>query len=187
MDIEIAPGHVVSYVEGFYAGAEADDLLRALLTLDMTNEEVRLYGSTWQCRRKTLPVGIDYVYNPSAKPAIEWTPLMRDIRERVETAVGRVDGGLVQLYPDGQAAIGWHSDKHTPEVIASLSFGAERDFAFGTGPSRHCKEVRRLRLAHGSLLVIPGVTNGAFKHRLLTTARVRAPRVNVTLRRFPDI
>ena len=96
-----------------------------------------------------------------------------------------LDGGLVQVYPTGEVGIGWHEDKGNPEIIASLSLGAERDLAFGVGPVSKCVEVYRMRLAHGSLLLIPSNTNLAVKHRVPPTKLVKEPRVNVTLRRFP--
>ncbi|MBZ5559501.1 MAG: alpha-ketoglutarate-dependent dioxygenase AlkB [Acidobacteriia bacterium] len=184
MEIEIAPGFSVTYIEGFYEPREADDLFHALVGLEMTHEEVRMRGRLYRCRRKTLPVGVDYNYNPASKSASEWTPLMLDIKTRVESVAGPLDGGLVQLYPDGNAGIGWHEDKHKPEVVASLSLGAERDFVFGVGPTNKCTEVWRRRLTHGSLILVPSQTNEAFKHRLPPTKRVNQPRVNVTLRRF---
>jgi len=93
----------------------------------------------------------------------------------------------VQLYPDGKVGIGWHSDAGKPEVIASLSLGAEREFAFGLGTASKCVEVWRMRLAHGSLLLIPAKTNEALKHGLPQSRLVKEPRVNVTLRRFPPL
>lgn len=185
MNIEIAPGCTVDYIERFYTAGEADDLLGALLGVDMTPEIVRLYGKTHQTKRRSVQYGVDYVYNPEAKRSEEWTPLILSIRERIESVAGRLDGGLVQVYPDGEAGIGWHEDKGNPEIIASLSLGAEREFAFGTGTTTSCVEVTRMRLAHGSLLLIPANTNSSLKHRLPPTKRVKEPRVNVTLRRFP--
>lgn len=89
------------------------------------------------------------------KEPTDWTPLLRSIRERVQAAAGPFESALLFKYPDGMAGLGWHSDKGHPELIASRSLGAERDFAFGIGPVKRCREVRRLRLAHGSLLLIP--------------------------------
>lgn len=185
MKIEIAPGCTVDYIERFYTPREAEDLLCALLGVDMTPEIVRLYGKTHQTRRRSAQYGVDYIYNSEAKRSEEWTPLMLSIRERMESVAGRLDGGLVQVYPDGEAGIGWHEDKGKPDIIASLSLGAEREFAFGTGTTTRCAEVWRIRLAHGSLLLIPTNTNSSLKHRLPPTKRVKEPRVNVTLRRFP--
>jgi alkylated DNA repair dioxygenase AlkB len=182
--LEIALNQWVDYVEGFYATDEADELLRALLTENMTPEIVRLYGKDTVTKRLSQQYGADYFYNAKSKPSKQWTPLMAGVRERMESIAGSLDGGLVQVYPDGDAGIGWHEDKGKPEVIASLSLGAEREFAFGVGPVGKCQEVWRLRLRHGSLLLIPSTTNEAFKHRLPPAKRIKDPRVNVTLRRF---
>ena len=67
----------------------------------------------------------------------------------------------------------------------SWSLGAEREFSFGLEQATKCEEVWRTRLAHGSLLLIPGTTNEAIKHRLPPARRINEPRVNITLRRFP--
>jgi alkylated DNA repair dioxygenase AlkB len=110
---------------------------------------------------------------------------MLEIKARMEVLTGPLDGGLLWIYPDGEAGLGWHEDKGNPEVIASLSLGAERIIAFGIGPVVGCREVFRMRLAHGSLLLIPAATNEATKHRVPPERRVKEPRVNITLRRFP--
>ena len=185
MTIEITPGYTLEYTEAFYETQEADDLLRSLLAVAMTPEIVRMYGRDTVTKRRSAQFGTDYDYNPMSKKAQPWTPLMSGIRGRMESIAGPLDGGLVQVYPDGEAGIGWHEDKGKPEVIASLSLGAEREFCIGEGPAARCVEVWRMQLAHGSLLLIPASTNEAFKHRVPPTKKVKEPRVNVTLRRFP--
>lgn len=185
IQIEVAPGLHVSYIRGFFEWREADRLLEALLATDMAPEVVRMFGADAVTKRRSAQYGVDYAYNATAKKPAPWTPLMQGIRTRVEQAAGPLDGALIQLYPDGDAGIGWHRDKGKPEVIASLSLGVEREFAFGIGPARNCEEIWRMPLHHGSLLLIPSATNDALKHRLPTARRVKAPRVNVTLRRFP--
>ena len=185
MRIEVALGQTVEYIEAFYSKEEADDILRALLAVDMTPEVIRMYGRDTITKRRSAQYGMDYDYNPTAKKSQEWTPLMLSIRERMESIAGPLDGGLVQVYPTGEVGIGWHEDKGNPEIIASLSLGAERDLAFGVGPVSKCVEVYRMRLAHGSLLLIPSNTNLAVKHRVPPTKLVKESRVNVTLRRFP--
>lgn len=185
IEIEVAPGLQVSYIRDFFEWRDADGLLEALLATDMAPEVVRMFGADTVTRRRSAQYGVEYTYNASAKKPAPWTPLMQGIRTRAEQVAGRLDGALIQLYPDGDAGIGWHRDKGKPEIIASLSFGAEREFAFGIGPARNCEEIWRMPLHHGSLLLIPSATNDALKHRLPTARRVKAPRVNVTLRQFP--
>ena len=184
VSLKIAPGYSIIYVPGFFEPREANELLRSLLALDMSPEVIRMYGRDTVTKRRSEQYGAEYSYNPAAKRSKEWSPLMLAIRRRVECVAGRLDGGLVQVYPDGAAGIGWHRDKGKPEIIVSLSLGAERELAFGVEAARPCEEVRRLRLGHGSLLLIPAATNEAFKHRVPPARRITAPRVNVTLRRF---
>ena len=151
MRIEISPGYWVDYIEGFFEVADADDLLRAFLAEEMTPDIVRMYGRDVTTKRRSAQYGTDYVYNARSKPSRAWNAPMQRVRARVESVAGPLDGGLVQVYPDGNAGIGWHRDKGTPEVIASLSLGAERELAFGAGPAARCREIWRMRLAHGSL------------------------------------
>lgn len=185
MKIEIPPGHSVEYIEGFLSKEEADDILRDLLQTEMTPEIVRMFGRDTVTKRKSEQFGVQYDYNPTAKKAKPWTPLMLSVKARMESIAGPLDGGLIQVYPTGEAGIGWHRDAGDPEIIASLSLGAERHFAFGAGPVSKCVEVYRMRLAHGSLLLIPSGVNEALKHRVPPERRVDEPRINVTLRRFP--
>lgn len=182
--LQVAFGHHVLYLPGFLDCGQADAILDALLHIDMAPEVIRMFGTNHVTKRRTVQFGAEYNYNSTAKKPTPWSPLMTTIRQRVETVAGRVDGALVQVYPDGDAGIGWHRDKGCPEIIASLSLGAEREFAFGAGPAQGCREVFRMWLHHGSLLLIPFETNEALKHRLPPAPRITAPRINVTFRRF---
>jgi alkylated DNA repair dioxygenase AlkB len=77
----------------------------------------------------------------------------------------------------------WHSDgeKDLKEngAIGSMSFGAERKFAF---KHKETKEKVSLVLEHGSLLVMTGRTQKNWLHRLPPTKLVSTPRVNLTFR-----
>jgi alkylated DNA repair dioxygenase AlkB len=130
MKVELG-GFEVEYIEDFYARSDADRLLHDLLAVPMSREIVRLYGKTHETKRRSAQYGQDYDYNVVAKKSQDWTPLMLGIKEHMETVAGQLHGGLVQVYPSGHAGIGWHYDKGDPQVIASLSLGAEREFAFG--------------------------------------------------------
>jgi alkylated DNA repair dioxygenase AlkB len=187
MRIEITPGQWVEYIENFLSEEEADKYLRAFLELksSITPEVVTMFGRSSTQKRLSIQYGADYIYNPTAKKSHPWTPPMLEIKARMEACAGPLDGGLLWIYPDGKAGLGWHEDKGRPEVIASLSLGAERIFAFGLGPVVGCQEAFRMRPSHGSLLLIPSATNEATKHRVPPERRIKQPRVNITLRRFP--
>lgn len=77
----------------------------------------------------------------------------------------------------------WHSDGETDlkknGAIASLSFGAERKFAF---KHKESKETVSLILENGSLLVMKGKTQTIWLHRLPPTKTIQKARVNLTFR-----
>ncbi|HLN93999.1 MAG TPA: alpha-ketoglutarate-dependent dioxygenase AlkB, partial [Flavobacterium sp.] len=65
-------------------------------------------------------------------------------------------------------------------LIASVSLGAERMFHM-----RHNQEptqTLKLRLEHGSLLLMGGTTQHFWKHQIPKTARPTGPRINLTFR-----
>ena len=90
---------------------------------------------------------------------------------------------LLNRYEDGNQGMAWHSDDEAelgPEtVIASVSFGATRKFAF-----RHRRTRRKFEmlLHHGQLIVMSGQTQAHWQHALMKSTRVTQPRVNLTFR-----
>jgi len=106
------------------------------------------------------------------------------LRTRVQAISGvAYNSCLLNLYHSGEEGMGWHSDDETTlrrdAAIASLSFGAERKFAF-----RHktTKETVALVLEHGSLLMMQGATQRHWRHALPKSKKVKAPRINLTFR-----
>jgi alkylated DNA repair dioxygenase AlkB len=77
----------------------------------------------------------------------------------------------------------WHSDAEKDlkrnGAIGSLSFGAERKFAFKHKVSG---ETVSILLEHGSLLVMKDTTQTNWLHRLPPTTRISKPRINLTFR-----
>lgn len=64
-------------------------------------------------------------------------------------------------------------------AISSLSFGAERKFAF---KHKETKETISLILEHGSLLVMKDATQTNWLHRPPPTKLIDKPRINLTFR-----
>jgi alkylated DNA repair dioxygenase AlkB len=182
--LTIAPGYDLHYLASFLPPNEATKWFERLLAgTPWTAEVVTMLGKQHVLRRQTAQFGRDYDYNPTAQAAREWTPLMLDVKALVEQATHTTfDSALCNLYPDGAAGIGWHSDAGHPELIASLSLGAVRVFKFA--PIGSNSAVFSMEPGHGSLLLIPRKVNDAFKHSIAESKRCREPRINVTFRKF---
>ena len=81
----------------------------------------------------------------------------------------------------------WHSDGEIDlrknGSIASLSFGAERKFAF---KHKATKEKIELFLAHGSLLMMKDKTQTHWLHCLPPSKRITTSRINLTFRQIEN-
>ena len=149
---------------------------------------IRLYGREVDSPRLSSWVGdADAVYTYSRTRFVPhpWTPALGALRDAVSRWCGAsFNSVLCNLYRSGADSMGWHSDAEPelgPEpVIASLSFGAVRRFRL-----RHKRDASLsldLPLAPGSLFVMAGTTQTHYRHDLPKTARVAAPRINLTFR-----
>ncbi|MFM9226531.1 MAG: alpha-ketoglutarate-dependent dioxygenase AlkB family protein [Actinomycetota bacterium] len=128
--------------------------------------------------------GVVYGYSGRTRRVHPWTPDLDRVRGLCELRTGApFNGVLANLYRNGRDHMGWHADDEPslgPEpIIASVSLGAERRFDL-----RHRKtgETISCLLPHGSLLVMSGRSQTAWKHRLPRSARVSDPRLNLTFR-----
>lgn len=176
-----------------YCGRIFDDLEEDRVFLNLMNEvpwesdEVVMFGKKIITARKVAWFGDEpfpYKYSGTEKVALRWTPLLNDLKRRVEDLSGeRFNSCLLNLYHDGSEGMGWHSDDESSIVkdsaIASLSFGVERKFSF---KHRETKETTSLMLERGSLLVMKGSTQRFWAHALPKTKKVDSARVNLTFR-----
>ena len=182
--VQIAPGYELRYLPRFLKEPDADVWLSRLLAeVPLEPERIRLYGKEFVLKRQTAQYGKNYDYNPAAQKPHVWSPLLTELRGLVQQALKmHFESALCNLYPDGEAYVGWHRDAGKPKMIASVSLGALREIRFaGTGSNRrpYC-----MKLAHGSLLLIPESVNEHFKHMVPKSKQVTQPRVNVTFRKF---
>ena len=139
--------------------------------------------------------GTHYTYSRREYKPLPWIPELLSLKARVEEATpasayansGLVNVGynpaLCNLYRDGHDSVGLHADAE-PEmgpVIASVSLGAERLFRLTRkdGAVAFSKT-----LPHGSLLIMAGKTQKAFKHEVPKEPGVTQPRINLTFRRI---
>lgn len=185
---EVLPfdGSAIIYND-FLSLEEADQSLADIIdTTPWQEQTLSLYGRRVLEPRLSAWVsdGVSYTYSRSTRIGAPWTPILSAMRERCESVTGTsFNGVLANLYRDGNDHMGWHADDEPangPEpVIASLSFGATRRFDFKHNASG---ETVSLELVHGSLLVMSGLSQQKWKHRIAKTTKVRSPRVNLTFR-----
>ncbi|NXD31104.1 ALKB2 demethylase, partial [Spelaeornis formosus] len=176
-----------------FGKAEADEIFQELEKeveyFEAHLTKLRVFG-TWHAipRQKVTygDPGLSYTYSGVTFRPKPWIPVLSRIRERVTAATGHAfNFVLINRYRDGLDHIGEHRDDEKELVprspIASVSFGACRDFVFrarrGSTPARIS-----LPLAHGSLLLMEHPTNLHWTHSLPPRRRVLAPRVNLTFR-----
>ena len=167
---------------------ESDYYLRSLLeTIEWRNDEAIIFGRKIITKRKVAWYGdmeYEYTYSNTTKSALVWTKELLELKLLVEQHTGETfNSCLLNLYHNGEEGMAWHSDGEKAlkknGAIASLSFGAERKFAF---KHKLSKETIGLVLEHGSLLVMKDNTQSNWLHRLPPTKVISRPRVNLTFR-----
>lgn len=179
---------VVEYYGKLFTKQEADHYLDILLhTIEWKNDQAIIYGKLLITKRKVAWYGdtnFEYTYSNTTKKALPWTTELLELKSIVEAKTGeKFNSCLLNLYHNGNEGMTWHSDAEKDlkkdGAIGSLSFGAERKFAF---KHKGTKETVSLILEHGSLLVMRGTTQTNWLHRLPPTKLITKPRVNLTFR-----
>ncbi|WP_036252805.1 alpha-ketoglutarate-dependent dioxygenase AlkB [Methylobacter sp. BBA5.1] len=176
-------------IEAFYSASESERLYQRLLReQNWPDNRYTVAG-----RQFTLPrlqtwhadPGIVYSYSNNLLQTRPWTPLLYAIRAKIENLLNdRFNSVLVNLYRNGEDYVGWHADNE-PELgdrpfIASLTFGAERQFAF-----RHKQsfEQGQVLLRSGSLLVMQPDFQHHWLHSIPMQKNVSRERINLTFRK----
>ena len=194
-DIEADPRHnhlpydgTVQYYGKVIQEMVADDYFEKLMqNIAWENDQAIILGRQITTKRKVAwygDQGYEYTYSNVNRYALLWTVELLELRQRVQQLTGeRFNSCLLNLYHTGEEGMAWHSDDETDlkknGAIASLSFGAERKFAF---KHKQSKEKVELYLEHGSLLVMKDTTQSHWLHRLPPTKKVSTARINLTFR-----
>lgn len=178
----------VNYYGKIFTKTEADHYLDCLLNnIEWKNDEAFILGKLIITKRKAAWYGdreFEYTYSNRTKKALPWTTALLELKRKVEKETGEAyNSCLLNLYHSGEEGMAWHSDGEKDlkkdGAIGSLSFGAERKFAF---KHKQSKETVSVILEHGSLLVMKGTTQTHWLHRLPPTTKILKPRVNLTFR-----
>ncbi|ALO35795.1 DNA methylase [Colwellia sp. MT41] len=183
---------VVNYYGEIMPLSDSDFYFERLLnTIAWRCDQALVFGKLIETKRKVAWCAdtVDgkpfaYTYSGVTKHSIAFTQELLTLKRLVEQHSNEsYNSCLLNLYHSGEEGMAWHSDGEQDlkknGAIASLSFGAERKFAF---KHKLSKQVISLQLKPGSLLVMKGTTQQHWLHRLPPTKKVSEPRINLTFR-----
>lgn len=180
----------VNYYGKILSSGEANQYFDLLMqSVLWKNDEVVIFGKHIVTRRKAAWYGDSdylYTYSNTTKQALAWTKELSDLKQIVEEYVEtKFNSCLLNLYHNGNEAMGWHSDDEKSlgknNTIASLSLGAEREFLL---KHKQTKRIASVVLEHGSLLIMKDATQANWLHSLPKSKNVTQPRINLTFRKI---
>ena len=179
----------VVYYPNFFVKNEADAFFNNLLnTINWKQDTITVFGKAHLQPRLTAFYANNsntYKYsNIVMQPNVFNTDLL-NIKKAIENELKiNFTSCLANLYRNGKDSNGWHADdeKELGEnpIIASISFGAERMFHF---KHRFNKDLKmKLKLEHGSLLLMKDETQKYWLHQIPKTKKDIGNRINLTFR-----
>ncbi|WP_223033861.1 alpha-ketoglutarate-dependent dioxygenase AlkB family protein [Hanstruepera marina] len=188
--LKLPQAHIV-YIPNFLNTNEANVLFNFLKQqVDWQHDNITIFGKTYRQPRLTALYSNTqktYTYsNITMNPKI-FTPELLKLKKQVELASGYLfNSVLLNFYRDGNDSNGWHADNEKElgknPVIASVSLGAERLFHFKHRTLKH--EKYKLKLEHGSLLIMSGEMQKHWLHQIPKTKRTVGERINLTFRQI---
>lgn len=183
------PDADITYFPNFFDKVEADKIFIDLLENTVWQQDsIKVYGKTHPQPRLTALYGNEgkpYSYSNIKMQPLNWTLLLKKIKFHIESLANtNFTSVLLNYYRDGSDSNGWHSDNEKElginPVIASVSFGSERNFQLKHNNDKTLK--KNIVLEHGSLLLMKGATQHHWKHQIPKTAKPVGPRINLTFR-----
>lgn len=169
-------------------GYDYDSLLQQLIdTTEWSQQQITVYGKPYlQPRLSAWHGDLSYSYSGIRLEPLPWTPVLRQLRQRVESLTGRdFNTVLLNYYRDENDSMGMHSDDERElgerPAIASLSLGETRDLVLKHRARKDLKTVK-LPLAQGSLLLMQGDTQRYWRHGINKLRRPCGARINLTFR-----
>lgn len=167
----------VQYFGRIFTEAESSYFYNNLINeIEWEHDKAIIFGKEIITKRKVAWYAekpFSYTYSKVTKYAKPWTESLNQIKQKVEAQSGETyNSCLLNLYHSGEEGMAWHSDGEKDlkknGAIASVSFGAERKFAF---KHKDSKEKVEVWLENGSLLIMKGTTQSHWLHRLPPTKR----------------
>ena len=182
----------VEYIENFFDFDQSQLYVKHLTNdIKWKREKIRMWGREIVTKKRIAwyaDEGKSYTYSGSTFHPDQWNELLLEIKKQVEQYIKfQFNSVLLNEYPNGKVGMGWHSDDERElgidPIIASLSFGANRDFIFKHKTDKSFENIK-IHLKSGSLLLMLGSTQHHWKHSLPKRLKVREPRINLTFRKI---
>jgi alkylated DNA repair dioxygenase AlkB len=183
------PDAEIEYYPNFFKNDSSDELFEKLRNeIPWQQDNIKVYGKTHPQPRLTALFGNEgksYSYSNIVMQPHHWNPLLVFIKNEIEEICQEnFTTVLLNYYRDGKDSNGWHADNEKElgrnPVIASVSFGAERYFHLQHNTIKEQK--LKIKLGHGSLLIMKGSTQHFWKHQIPKTTSVIESRINLTFR-----
>ena len=178
---------IISY-EKFINTSDADRIFSSALNeIPWESSTIKMYGKEVPIPRLQCWIGdpgCEYAYSGKSLQRYDFFEPLIEIRSLIQNQLGiYFNSVLANLYRDGNDSMGFHADDE-PElgnnpVIASLSLGAERPLVF---QNKDKTETKTFHQPHGSLMLMQGATQSAWKHGIRKSKKISEPRINFTFR-----
>ena len=186
----IAQDGIALYHEKVLTDEQIKPLYEELLNkINWENERVVMFGKEIITKRKVAfysdPL-IAYTYSSKTKIGLPWKDPLFILKNIVESLTKQTyNACLLNLYHNGEEAMGWHSDNEKEIIanssIASLSIGASRKISF---KHKVTKETISIQLGNGSLLEMKGTIQSHWLHTLPKSKKITESRINLTFRQM---
>lgn len=188
IDLPLKGGRV-TYYRNFIPAEKCQVIFERLMQeTNWQQDDIKVFGKVYPQPRLTALYAVNdkpYSYSNLTMYPSPFTPLLKELRDSLKK-VSKVDFTtvLLNLYRDGSDSNGWHADDEKQlgqnPVIASLSFGAVRDFKFREKADK--SNTYKMQLEPGSLLLMQGATQHLWQHQIPKTQKAVGPRINLTFR-----
>lgn len=185
------PNGELYYHPAFLTSSEADKLYQNFYNeTNWQADKITVFGKTYDQPRLTALYAIDptpYSYSNITMHPYPMTKSLLDLIQKISEVYDHdFNAVLLNLYRNGKDSNGWHADNEAElgqnPVIASISLGEERYFHL---KHRTHKEQRlKIKLKHGSLLVMGGAMQHHWLHQIPKTTKIISPRINLTFRKI---
>ena len=188
IDLKLEDGEVIYYPE-IFNNLEANAYFTILLeNISWQQDSITLFGKTHPQPRLTAFYAKNsnpYSYSNIIMHPESFSKQLLEIKEKVDRISQVVfTSCLANLYRNGSDSNSWHADNEKElgiqPVIASVSFGAERYFHLKHRTKKTLKH--KIKLEHGSLLLMKGTTQEYWLHQIPKTKKAIGERINLTFR-----